>query len=145
MEDYKEWEKKVEENRKRNEKFIKEFKDWLEEKDLVKKTINKHINNIELYLNEYLNYYDITSMEEGINEVYSYLSGWFIEKCLFASKTTIKENASSIKKFYNCMSELGYVSKDDYKDLCEKLKDSMDEILEYLEEFDNGTYYNMFI
>ena len=145
MEDYKEWEKKVKANIKRNEKFIKEFTSWLEEKDLAKKTIKKHINNIQLYLNEYLNYYDITPMEEGIDEAYSYLSGWCIEKCLFASKTTIKENIASIKKFYNCMSELGYVSKEDYKDLCEELNDSIDEILEYLKAYDNGTYYNMFM
>ena len=42
------------------------------------------------------------------------------------------------------MSEKGYVKKEDYKELCEELKDSMDEILEYLDAFDNGTYYDMF-
>lgn len=33
---------KVEENRKRNEKYIEEFEKWLNEKGLVKKTIRKH-------------------------------------------------------------------------------------------------------
>lgn len=42
------------------------------------------------------------------------------------------------------MSEKGYVEKEDYKFLCEELKDSMDEILDTLEAFDNGTYYDMF-
>ena len=32
------YEIKVEENRKRNEKYIKEFEEWLNEKGLVKKT-----------------------------------------------------------------------------------------------------------
>ena len=39
MEDYKDWEKKVEENRKRNEKFINEFDSWLNEKGLAKKML----------------------------------------------------------------------------------------------------------
>ena len=42
------------------------------------------------------------------------------------------------------MSEKGYVEKEDYKFLCEELKDNMDEILDTLEAFDNGTYYDMF-
>lgn len=142
MEDY---ELRQEQNKKRNEKYLEEFEKWLKEKGLVNKTINKHLSNVSFYLNEYLNYYDITKMEDGINEVYSYLNGWFIEKCMWASKSSIKENATSIKKFYNCMSEKGYVSIEDYKDLCEDIKDSMDEFMETLEAFDNGTYYDMFL
>lgn len=141
MEDF---EKKIEENKKRNKKFIKEFEEYLKEKKLTDKTIKKHLSNVDLFINEYLNYYDIETPEEGIASVYSFLSGWFIEKCMWATVYTTKETAASIKKFYAYMSEKGYVKKEDYKELCEELKDSMDEILEYLDAFDNGTYYNMF-
>ena len=110
----KDLEKKIEENKKRNKKFMKEFEEYLKEKNLKDKTIKKH------------------------------LSGWFIEKCMWATVYTTKETAASIKKFYAYMSEKGYVKKEDYKELCEELKDSMDEILEYLDAFDNGTYYDMF-
>lgn len=133
---------KIKENIKRNEKFIKEFSEWLEEKGLTNKTINKHINNIDLYINHYLNYYDITKMEDGICSVYSFLSGWFIEKCLWASQTSIKETSASIKKFYNCMCDKGYVSKEDYKSLCDVIKDNMDEFLYQLEAYDNGEFYD---
>lgn len=139
MEDY---EVKVNENEKRNEKFINEFKLWLKEKGLVEKTIKKHISNITFYLNEYLNYYDIKSMEEGISLAYDFLNEWFIRKCLWASKSSIKENASSIKKFYQCMSEKGYVKEEDYKELCRDIKFGMDEFLDTLEAFDNGTFYD---
>ena len=47
---------KLKENIKRNEKFIDEFEKWLIEKKLSDKTINKHLNNIDLYINNYLNY-----------------------------------------------------------------------------------------
>lgn len=92
----KDYELKVEQNRKRNEKFIKEFESWLIEKNLVEKSIRKHINNIDLYINDYLNYYDVTKMEDGIALVHSFLDGWFIEKCLWASRNSLKETASSI-------------------------------------------------
>lgn len=137
-------EKKIKENQKRNKKFIKEFEEWLKEKSLSDKTIKKHISNVDLFINEYLNYYDVETAEEGIDSVYSFLSGWFIEKCMWATPYTIKEEAASLKKFYAYMSEKGYVEKEDYKFLCEELKDNMDEILDNLEAFDNGTYYDMF-
>ena len=140
----KDLEKKIEENKKRNKKIMKEFEEYLKEKNLKDKTIKKHLSNVDLFINDYLNYYDIETPEEGINSVYSFLSGWFIEKCMWATVYTTKETAASIKKFYAYMSEKGYVKKEDYKELCEELKDSMDEILEYLDAFDNGTYYDMF-
>ncbi len=137
-------EKKIKENQTRNKKFIKEFEEWLKEKSLSDKTIKKHISNVDIFINDYLNYYDVETAEEGITSVYSFLNGWFIEKCMWATPYTTKEEAASIKKFYAYMSEKGYVEKEDYKFLCEELKDSMDEILDTLEAFDNGTYYDMF-
>ena len=137
-------ERKIKENQTRNKKFIKEFEEWLKEKSLSDKTIKKHISNVDIFINDYLNYYDIETAEEGITSVYSFLNGWFIEKCMWATPYTTKEEAASIKKFYAYMSEKGYVEKEDYKFLCEELKDSMDEILDTLEAFDNGTYYDIF-
>lgn len=137
-------ERKIKENQTRNKKFIKEFEEWLKEKSLSDKTIKKHLSNVDLFINDYLNYYDVETAEEGITSVYSFLNGWFIEKCMWATPYTTKEEAASIKKFYAYMSEKGYVEKEDYKFLCEELKDSMDEILDTLEAFDNGTYYDMF-
>ena len=123
---------------------MKEFEECLKEKSVSDKTIKKHLSNVDLFINDYLNYYDVETAEEGIDSVYSFLSGWFIEKCMWATPCTTKEEAASIKKFYAYMSEKGYVEKEDYKFLCEDLKDNMDEILDTLEDFDNGTYYDMF-
>ena len=100
MENY---EKQFKENEKRNKKFIDEFEKYLKEKDLVEKTIKKHINNISLYLDDYLNYYELVKMEDGISRIDSFLGDWFIRKCMWSSKTSIKETAASIKKFYQAM------------------------------------------
>lgn len=144
MNDYKDFEKKAEENCKRNEKYIEGFEKWLIEKDLAPKTIRKHLSNVSLYINDYLNYYDIIKAEDGIDKIYSFLDGWFIRKCLWVSKNSIKEMTASLKKFYQYMSENNYVTVEDYKDMCFFIKESMDDFFESLDDFDNGTYYNMF-
>ena len=134
MENYK---LELEQNRKRNEKYMRKYEQWIAEKNLGDKTIRKHLSNIDLYINDYLNYYEITKMEDGIGMAFMFLDDWFIRKCLWSSKTSIKENAASIKKFYECMSEKNYVSKEDYKELCEEIKDNMDTFLESLAEYDD--------
>lgn len=139
------YDKKIEENRKRNEKYIKKFEEWLNEKGLVVKTIRKHLNNVDLYINDYLNYYDVIKVEEGMEEIYSFFDGWFIEKCLWASRSSLKEIASSIKKFYQYMSENNYVSVENYKDMCIFIKENMNEFLEQLDAFDNEIYYDEFL
>ena len=137
MEDYKLYEINLKKNKKRNEKFLKIFENWLNEQNLVKKTIRKHLDNIDLYINDYLNYYEVTKMEEGVREAYSFLSDWFIRKCLWSSVTSVKEMAASIKKFYKCMSEKGYIENEDYQILCEEIKDNMDEFIENVIEYNN--------
>ena len=137
MEKYEDYEKSVKEQEKRNKKFLKEFKNWLDNKGLGEKTKRKHLDNMEFYLNDYLNYYEATKMEDGINMAYSFLNDWFIRKCLYASKTSIMENAASIKKFYKCMSELGYVKETDYEELAKEINDNMDEFYASLIEIND--------
>ena len=83
-------------------------------------------------------------MEDGYYLVYDFLDGWFIEKCLWASKNSLKETAASIKKFYECMSEKGYIKIEDYKHLFNEIKENMDDFLDQMDAFDNGTYYDIF-
>ena len=127
-----------------NKKYLDEFWDWLKNKGLKENTIRSHVSNADLYINDYLNYYDITKVEDGMSSVHSFLDGWFIEKCLWASKNSLKETAASIKKFYQFMSENNYVNVDDYIDMCSFIKENMDEFLEQVDAFDNGTYYDIF-
>ena len=141
--DYKEYEKQRDENIKRNEKFLEQFENYMIKENLSKKTIKKHYSNVELYINEFLNYYEIQKMEHGCYEADSYLGNWYIEKCLFASKSSIKESATAIKKFYKCMLEHKNISEDDYNYLCESIKIGLDEWLESLDDFDNGTYFDI--
>lgn len=138
-------EKQLKENTKRNEDYLKMFEKSLEEKQLTTKTIRKHISNIDFYLNDYLTYYDeIIKMEDGTQYTRSFLGDWFIRKAMWASKSSIKEMASSLKKFYEYMSALGFVKISDYQEMCYEIKDNMDRYLENLEDYDNGTFDFLF-
>ena len=138
-------EKQLKENTKRNEDYLKMFEKSLEEKQLTAKTIRKHISNIDFYLNDYLTYYDeIIKMEDGTQYTRSFLGDWFIRKAMWASKSSIKEMASSLKKFYEYMSALGFVKISDYQEMCYEIKDNMDLYLENLEDYDNGTFVFLF-
>ena len=78
----------VDKNVKKNKKFLLEFEKWLDGKGLALKTKRKHSSNMEFFLNEYLNYYEPTKMEDGTSLVYDFLSDWFIRKCMWSSKSS---------------------------------------------------------
>ncbi len=70
----------------------------MEEKNLSNKTVRKHVGNARLFINDYLTYYDVIKAEDGVFEVVSFLDGWFIEKCLWSSRNSLKETTSSVKQ-----------------------------------------------
>ena len=144
MEDYNLYEKNLKKNNERNDKFLKIFENWLKKQKLVTKTIKKHLNNADLYINDYLNYYEVTNMEDGVGMVFSFLDDWFIRKCLWSSVASIKETAASIKKFYQCMSENGYVKSEDYKALCQEIKNNMDVFINSFIEYENEEWEDFF-
>lgn len=142
MDDYKEYEKKRDNNIKRNNKYLDEFQKWLIGKGLKTKTINSHTSNADLYINEFLNYYDVCKMEDGINELNDFFDDWFVRKCLWSTASSTKSTAASIKKFYNCMQELGHITKEDYAFVCNVIKEEMDNWIYTVEDYNNFTDFD---
>ena len=136
------YEKKFEDNIKRNEKYLKEFKKWLTEKGLADKTISKHLNNARLFIDDYLSHYEITKAEDGLSDVFSFLNGWFIEKCIWSTRNSLKDTAASLKKFYQYMSENNYVDSSHYKKTFDFVKYNMDELLESVDKYNNFDDYD---
>ncbi len=140
MKDYKDYEKRVEENCERNKIFLAYFKEWLIQKGLTSKTIHKHLDNVEFYINDFLNYYEVTKMEDGIYSIDEFLGDWFIRKCLWSSENSIKTTAASLKKFYQCMCEKEYVSEEAYEYFCDAIKQNMESYLEQMAAYENEPY-----
>lgn len=140
------YEKELESMQKKNEVYLQEFQKWLKDKGLLEKTIRNHLSNVDLYINDYLNYYEITKMQEGCYSLNGFLGDWFIRKCMWSTGSTVKTTAASIKKFYQCMLELGHIEKDDYEFLYHDIKENIDDWVESVEAYNSGddSFFDIF-
>lgn len=136
----KDHEAKINELTKINKNYLKEFKKWLKQKKLSPKTIDKHIDNTNLFINDYLVYYELVEAKDGINDVIDFLDGWFIEKCSWSTRNSLKEQASSLKKFYQYMVENNYVEKQAYEYIFNLLKQRMEDILDHVDEYNYSCF-----
>ncbi|MCD4782614.1 MAG: recombinase [Candidatus Eremiobacteraeota bacterium] len=143
MDDYEEWEKECERTREENEKILDGFETWLRKKNFKDKTIDKHISNIDFYINEYLLYEDVIEAKDGANEVSMFLGYWFIKKAMWSSPAQIKSNASSLKKFYTFMLEKEMIEKDDLNHLKETIKKGIPGWVATMKRYDDPSITDM--
>ena len=124
--DYEQYTKTCQTIQKTNNRLLQLFEEDLVKSGLKEKTINRHLSNVDFFLNEFLIRAGALPMEEGISMLDEYLGNFFIRKCMWSTPTNIKTNAASIKKFYKCMLEHGKIEKEDYEILSSCIKDSME-------------------
>ena len=131
---------------KRNKSLIDSFRGSLKRGGLGESTINKHIDNISFFLNEYVTYQDISQndnetvlchAEDGIGLVDDFLGYWFIRKAMWSNENSIKSNIISIKKFYSFMQSLNLISKDDLQILQKEIKDYKSEWIDAVNRYND--------
>jgi len=108
-----------------NKELLLSFGATLTEKGLSTKTIEKHLENTNFYINEFLCCYEPIEAKNGWYYIDDFLGDWFVREAMWSSPAQVKENATSIKKFYGWMSEIGMINKEDYKAMCEVIKEEM--------------------
>ena len=99
--DVENYEKECKKIRTENAELLELF-----ETDLVglsEKTIQRHLRNVEFYINTYLLREGALSFKDGTEYIDSYLGDFFIRRCMWSTPGSIKSTAASIKKFYKCM------------------------------------------
>ena len=133
--DWEEYDRKCEEIRKENVKYLDIFlKDM---QGFTSKTISNHINNVDFYINEFLLRVDTLTIKDGIYELDDFLGYFFIRKCMWSTPNSIKSTAASIKKFYKSMYQHGVVEKKDYDYVCKEIKDNIDQWMSDCEQFND--------
>ena len=137
MNDYEKYEEDCKRIREANERLYIEFDVWLKSSGLSEATVNNHSSNIDFYINEYLLYEDATEAKDGVSGVGMFLGYWFIRKAMWASPSSIRGNAASLKKFYTFLHEKGLIAKDDLNGLKQTIKEDMPEWLSTLERYDD--------
>ena len=136
--EYEAFERKCDVIREVNAKLLAGFESWLTESGLGPNTIDKHVGNVDFYINEGLLRDDPpTSATEGVARVDYFLGYWFIRKAMWASPASIKENAAGLKKFYMYLEEIGKVSGDDLAELREDIKTGMPEWVATIRRYDD--------
>ncbi len=137
MDEYEKWQKDCKRIKQQNAILLYQFADALKEQGLKKKTIDKHGKNIDFYINHFLLYEDATEPENGLFSVSMFLGYWFIKKAMWANPSAIKNNASSLQKFYAFMLESGKIEKDDYQELKDTIKQEMPEWIATMQRYDD--------
>ncbi len=143
MDDYAQYEKDCVRIRTENQELLDEFGNWLQKTNLTEKTIGKHIDNVDFYINEFLLYEDATDAKDGALEIGFFLGYWFIKKAMWASKASIKSNAASLKKFYTFLHKRGDIKKEDLDSLKETIKEEMPEWIATVGRYDDPSITDM--
>jgi len=123
--------------RKENRKLLNSFRKYLGSKKLSKKTVDKHVSNIDFYINEFLLYEEPSKAKEGVNKLDYFLGYWFIRKAMWASVTSIKENITSLKHFYTYMHKIDEIDLEELNAMKEEIKEGQDEWLEAISKYDD--------
>ncbi len=110
---------------KENNAYLKIFKNSMQK--LKKSTIEQHLDNMDLYLNQFLLYRNGLSFREGPQEIDSFMRNFYITRCMWSTPSNIKTTAASIKKFYKLMADRGEIEKQVYQELVNTIKEEMEE------------------
>lgn len=115
---------------KMNEYVVHCFKASLTKDELSVRTIKKHIENAELYL-DFLAFNLEKDYKEGVqSDCLSQFFGYhLIYKCGFKAND-MKEMSASLKKFYQYLLNNNEISSSDYKEMKLILKDHLEDWIE---------------
>lgn len=127
---HEEFEKINDEIRTENKVLLDGFQKWLIKAGLKEKTIKNHVLNVDFYINDYLLYDDCIKAKDGVSSLNGFFSWFFPRKAMWSSKTSTKETAASLKKFYKFLAESGMLAPEDYKFIVSEIKNEMPEWLE---------------
>ena len=136
MDAYKQHEEDCKKIKKTNEGLLTGFEAWLKSFGLAPRTTMQHIANTDFFINEYLLYEDAIEAVEGAACVSMYFGDWFIRKAMWASPSSIKSNAASIKKFYAFMLAKGLVTQQAVDVLAQTIKKDMPSWLAQIKRYD---------
>lgn len=79
MDEYEVYEKECQEIRETNEELLELFEKDMMDKGLADKTINRHLSNVDFYINEYMLREDAMPMEDGVGMLDMFLGDFLFE------------------------------------------------------------------
>ena len=120
-----------------NKKILDEFEEYLKESKLTPKTISKHLDNIEFYINHYLLYDEFVSPDKGHDRLSDFFGYFFPRKAMWSSANSVKENITSLKKFYKYLNTLSFIANDDLKNMNSIIKEEKESWMSLYDDEDD--------
>ena len=105
-----------------NKKVLDDFEEYLKKSGVTAKTISKHSDNIDFYINYYLLYDEFVSPDKGHYRLDDFFTYYFPRKAMWSSANSVKENITSLKKFYKHLNELSFITDEELKDMNTTIK-----------------------
>ncbi len=136
MGDYDNYEEEIEKIKNQNEQLLSEFQQSLTDKKLSTKTIDKHVLNVDFYINQFLLRDVLVEAKDGVPFIGEFLGYWFIRKAMWSSVAQINENIASFKKFYTFLYERGDIDKETLDDLKDTIKEGKSEWVANMRSYD---------
>lgn len=120
-----------------NRLILTAFQQYLEQYEKqTKKTVNKHLANMEDYLSGYLIFYGFDIAVSSF-EVISDFFSWGARKNVWISESAVKKAGSSMKKFYQFLIAAGEVKAADMPEIREQIEMGVDDGIMTLEMMDD--------
>ncbi|MCL2354811.1 MAG: hypothetical protein FWC68_02850 [Oscillospiraceae bacterium] len=127
-------EQTAEEIRDANFDYLKKFREWSENQELLPETIRNYIREINFYINTYLCDQELQNAREGC-----YKTSAFFREQTTLSPTKVNHIITSIKNFYQFMLEESEITVGDYN----HLNNTMRELKQvWLTGYNKGEYIN---
>jgi hypothetical protein len=140
MDEYEKYELECRKRKEENHAFLIGFTRYLKNKKFAKRTIDKHVRNIDFYINDFLLYESPKKASEGVSQLDYFLGFWFIRKAMWASPDTIKENIASLKHFYSYMNKIGQVTEKEVFNMEEEIKECKSHWIETVKKYDDPDF-----
>ena len=128
-----------------NREVLALFEKDLREAGLSPDTVSRHLENTDLFLNEFVWGWEEAGMKEGVDLIENFFMDFFIGGWLWASPTSLRSTAASIKKFYKSMLDHKKISAEEYRKAADTIQSGKETWLEELrrleEEEDDDLYW----
>lgn len=119
-----------------NRLILTAFQHYLEQSEkLTKKTVNRHLANVEDYLNNYLIFYGFDLAVSTFSIISDFFS-WGARKNIWISESAIKKAGTSLKKFYQFLIAAGEVKASDMPEIRKEIELGIEDGIMTLMEMD---------
>ena len=108
--DYEQFKRACGQIKRENTALLKKFATWMHKQGASERTVGTHLSNAAFYIQEYLLYEQPLRPGEGTSGIGMYLGYWFIRKAAWSSPANVKNNATSLVKFYSFMLAKGLIT-----------------------------------